>query len=215
MKLSELSTQTGVPIATVKYYLREGLLPVGVRLSATRAEYAESHSERLRLIRALVEGAGMSITGVHRVVEAIEHPPTSRHELLGAAQCAIIADSPARPVSDRTWYAVQHLGWASTASPDSLSMLQVALDTANRASFPIPGERLVAYGRAMEHVAEIDIASLEADTQGRGPAEAMRYVAVGTVVVDPVLIALRRLAQAHVSAQRFDGERQEKAASAR
>ena len=37
MRLAELCAATGVPPATVKYYLREGLLPVGERVSATRA----------------------------------------------------------------------------------------------------------------------------------------------------------------------------------
>jgi DNA-binding transcriptional MerR regulator len=206
MKLSRLSAATGVPVATVKYYLREGLLPPGERVSATRAEYSPEHGERLRLIRALVEGAGMSIAGVRRVVEAIEHPPTSRHEFLGAAQSAIVADSPTTVVSSTTRYAVQQLGWESSAHPDLMSMLQSGIDTADRASFPLPIERLVGYGRAMEKVAEIDIDSLDTDTHGSGPAEALRYVAVGTVVVDPILIALRRLAQAHVSAGRFGAQ---------
>jgi DNA-binding transcriptional MerR regulator len=195
--------ETGVPVATVKYYLREGLLPAGERVSATWAEYSTAHSERLRLIRALVDGAGMSIAGVRRVVEAIEHPPTSWHDFLGAAQSAITADIPATPAKDRTRYAVEQLGWADTAHPETLGMLQSALDTVDRAGFPLPEERLVAYGRAMEQVAEIDLDSLTTDTSDSGPADALRYVAVGTVVVDPVLIALRRLAQAHLSADRF------------
>ncbi|MEP6649003.1 MAG: MerR family transcriptional regulator, partial [Lapillicoccus sp.] len=56
MRLAELCAATGVPAATVKYYLREGLLPPGERVSATRADYGPPHVERLRLIRALVEG---------------------------------------------------------------------------------------------------------------------------------------------------------------
>ncbi len=39
MLMAELSRRSGVPVATVKYYLREGLLPSGVTTSATRAEY--------------------------------------------------------------------------------------------------------------------------------------------------------------------------------
>jgi len=206
MRLSQLSSETGVPVATVKYYLREGLLPAGERVSATRADYTPAHGERLRLVRALVEGAGMSIAGVRRVVEAIERPPTSWHDFLGAAQAAIIADRPATEVSDGTRYAVEQLGWTGTAHPDSLGLLQSALDTADRAGFALSDERLVAYGRAMEQVAGIDLDSLAADTQDTGPADALRYVAVGTVVIDPVLIALRRLAQAHLSAQRFSAK---------
>ncbi|MFI8354714.1 MerR family transcriptional regulator [Streptomyces cyaneofuscatus] len=54
MRLAELSERSGVPTATVKYYLREGLLPAGRRVSATQAEYDEGHLRRLRLVRAQV-----------------------------------------------------------------------------------------------------------------------------------------------------------------
>ncbi len=202
MKLSDLSASTGVAPATLKYYLREGLLPAGARVSATRADYDASHVERVRLIRALVEGAGLSIAGVRRVVDAIEHPPESFQDFLGAAQSAISVGALTSPVSPEVRYAVAELGWGDCHS-DALGLLQAALDTADRASFPVTTERLVAYGRAMEQVAEIDIGALAADTAGASRSEMLRYVAVGTVVVDPVLVALRRLAQAHVSAARL------------
>jgi len=203
VRLSELSARAGVPVATVKYYLREGLLPAGERVSATAADYADVHVERVRLIRALVDGAGMSIAGVRRVVEAIEHPPSSWHDFLGAAQAAISDDAPQPPDCDRARYAVEQLGWGDSAHPHTVALLQSALNTADRAGFPVPADRLVAYGSVMERVAEIDLESLVTDTEGQGPSAALRHVAVGTVVVDPVLVALRRLAQAHLSAARF------------
>lgn len=43
MRLSELSERSGVSTATIKYYLREQLLPPGRRVSATQAEYTDSH----------------------------------------------------------------------------------------------------------------------------------------------------------------------------
>ena len=41
MRISELSAQTGVPVPTIKYYLREGLLPEGERSAPTQAAYGE------------------------------------------------------------------------------------------------------------------------------------------------------------------------------
>ena len=35
MRLAELSERSGVPTATIKYYLREGLLPPGRQVNAT------------------------------------------------------------------------------------------------------------------------------------------------------------------------------------
>ncbi|RAC11977.1 MerR family transcriptional regulator, partial [Burkholderia multivorans] len=54
MRISELSRRSDVPVATIKYYLREGLLPAGERTSATQAVYTDAHVNRLALIRALL-----------------------------------------------------------------------------------------------------------------------------------------------------------------
>jgi DNA-binding transcriptional MerR regulator len=74
VRISELSRNSGVPVPTIKFYLREGLLHEGIRTSATQAQYDESHQARLRLIRALVGPGGCSIATAHRVIEAIENP---------------------------------------------------------------------------------------------------------------------------------------------
>ena len=58
MRISELSSRTGIPVATIKFYLRENLLHPGVRTAATQAQYDESHEARLRLIRALLGPGG-------------------------------------------------------------------------------------------------------------------------------------------------------------
>ena len=66
MRMSELSQTSGVAIPTIKYYLREGMLPQGVQLAATRAEYDESHLRRLRLRL----NAGAESAGLHAVIVA-------------------------------------------------------------------------------------------------------------------------------------------------
>ena len=202
MRLAELCTETGVPPATVKYYLREGLLPVGERISATRAEYGPAHVERLRLIRALVEGADVSIDGVRRIVEAIEHPPPSQHDFFGEAQKAINGPPPDVEVAEETRDVMHHLGWGDR-EPLALVHLQAALDTAARAGFAVTGERLEGYGRALGEVARHDVDALMADPAVQTPSGALRHVAVGTVVTDPVLVAMRRLAQEQESKRRF------------
>jgi DNA-binding transcriptional MerR regulator len=43
MRISELSSHTEIPVATIKFYLRENLLHEGVRTAATQAQYDQSH----------------------------------------------------------------------------------------------------------------------------------------------------------------------------
>src|SRR3954447_3217506 len=96
MRISERSRVSGVPVATIKYYLREGLLPAGIPTSATSASYDERHVDRLNLIRALVDVGRVPIARVREVVTALEQPPTSWHDLLGAAPGAL-PPAPGRP----------------------------------------------------------------------------------------------------------------------
>ncbi|MDP3890043.1 MerR family transcriptional regulator, partial [Nocardioides sp.] len=70
--MSELSRRSGVSVPTIKYYLREGLLPPGEATGATRAVYDATHVRRLRLIRALVDVAGMRLDRVREVLAAVD-----------------------------------------------------------------------------------------------------------------------------------------------
>jgi hypothetical protein len=60
--VSELAEQADMPVATVKYYLREGLLQPGHVTGPRRAEYDESHVRRLRILRLLREVGGVPVT---------------------------------------------------------------------------------------------------------------------------------------------------------
>jgi DNA-binding transcriptional MerR regulator len=75
MQVSELAERAGVPLATVKYYLREGLLPPGETTGPRRAEYDEAHLRRLRVLRLLREVGGVPVTSLRGVVEALDDGP--------------------------------------------------------------------------------------------------------------------------------------------
>ena len=175
MKMSELSERSGTTVATLKYYLREGLVPAGESLGATRADYSEAHLQRVRLVRALID-AGVSVAQSKRVVETLDSPPTSRHDLLGKAHYALPASHPDVAVSAEVTDLVAGLGWQ--VSPDSPAL-----------------RSLTGYARATEGIAAVDVAAVPRDDL----TAALHRVVAGTVLVDPVLAALRRLAQEHVS----------------
>src|SRR5919197_5194181 len=89
MRIAELSRQTGVPVATIKYYLREGLLPAGEATGPNQAQYGEEHVRRLRLIRALVTVGGVSIASVGAVLEAIDAVDRPLHDRLRGVQASV------------------------------------------------------------------------------------------------------------------------------
>ena len=59
LRISRLAATTCVPLATVKFYLRELLLHDGELTAPNHAQYDESHVRRLRLVRALLGPGGL------------------------------------------------------------------------------------------------------------------------------------------------------------
>ena len=71
MRIGELSRRTGVPVPTIKYYVREGLLPAGQLTSPNQASYDDAHERRLRLIRALLDVGGLKVAAIAAGADAI------------------------------------------------------------------------------------------------------------------------------------------------
>lgn len=201
MKISELSAATGVSVPTLKYYLREGLLPHGTAQSATQSTYAATHVERVRLIRALVAGANLSIADTKAVTTALDNPPTSWHELLGSAQQAIrpaVTRSAAPAGTPAADALVRDLGWQVEDCSPAREALEAALEQVSSGGVAVSEQGLKAYAAAMADVAAVDVDSVPTDS----PEAAVRQVILGNVLVEPVLAALRRLAQEDLSSRR-------------
>jgi DNA-binding transcriptional MerR regulator len=201
MRISELAETTGVPVHTLKYYLREGLLMPGEATSRTRAEYGAEHVERVRLVRALVEHGGVGIAGVRSILEVLDAPPPSRHELLGVAHRTLHMPGDDGPVSTEVQELLAGLGWQVWADAPTLRALSTAVEAARDAGVDLAPESLRGYAEAMAAVAAVDL-DVAVAAAADSPAAAVHTVVVGTVMVDPVLVALRRLAQEEVSARR-------------
>src|SRR5690606_42064817 len=86
MRMAELSRESGVPVATIKYYLREGLLHPGERTSPNQARYDGTHIQRLRLVRALLDIGGLSVTTAKDGLAALASREASPHHVLGVTQ---------------------------------------------------------------------------------------------------------------------------------
>jgi DNA-binding transcriptional MerR regulator len=201
MWIAELSRRTEVPVATIKYYLREGLLPAGEAVGATRARYDESHVRRLRLIRALVEAGGLSLARVRGVLAEVDEESQELHEVLGAAHGALIPEAlAASPESlRRVDDLVAEHGWRVHAESPDRALLAGALDALEKVGYHLDDELLESYAAAAKQVADADVAHLPADDRAR----TVEAVVLVTALGGPVLLALRRLAQQDASARRY------------
>ncbi|MQA73451.1 MAG: MerR family transcriptional regulator [Solirubrobacterales bacterium] len=69
LKISELAERAEVPVATVRHYLREGLLPEPVKTSRNMAYYRPEFVDRIRLIKQLQEERFMPLRVIRVFLE--------------------------------------------------------------------------------------------------------------------------------------------------
>jgi DNA-binding transcriptional MerR regulator len=198
MKISELCERSAVPLPTIKFYIREGLLPAGRRTAKNQADYSEEHLERLMLVRALRDDAGLSIA---TIANALKAAGAVREEFVGAAIDALqrptgsLVDEESREF-DRARDDVMKLARSMEWDVDRNSM---AVRDAARAwtvvlrSFPLEGKDVLhPYGEIAERIAECEIPDTWAPDAA--PNAALRYAVLGTVLFEPIILAFRRMA---------------------
>jgi DNA-binding transcriptional MerR regulator len=201
MWMSELSERSEVPVPTIKFYLREGLLPPGQATGATRAAYDEDHVRRLRLIRALVDVAGMSLGQVRRVLTAVDQEP-SLDAAIGLAHTEL-SPEPATPPSEtsrtRVARVVKEARWRVEPAGRHGEALAAALDAMDAAGQPISDKTLATYVEASAAIAKADLDSMGDRTRDGAAA----FAVIGTLLTEPVMIALRRMAQENLARRRL------------
>ena len=205
MRISQLAATTDVPVATIKFYLREHLLHEGQLTSPTQAQYDESHVRRLQLVRALLGPGGLTVAAARDLLQHIDHPPESQHDLLGIAHHAVHRPVPEDLDLGAAEKLIRRWDWQiDERDRDTPAALADALRGIANADFTLPEGALDRYARVMAEVAEAEIADLPTESA----EAAVRYVVLGTVLVEPLLLALRRLAQQDASSRRFASARE-------
>ena len=203
MRLAELSERSGVTIPTIKYYRREGLLPAGEPAGATRARYDEAHLDRLRLIRALVGVAGMPIARVREVLAVVDDEGAPVAAAMGSAHVQL-SPEPAQEPSEESQHRVAALlrarRWGATVDGRHARALAAALDAMDAAGAGMAEQTLAAYAEGVTGIARADLAS----TTDLSRERAVERAVTGTLLSEPVLLSLRRLAQEGL-ARRPDG----------
>ncbi|MFG2485568.1 MerR family transcriptional regulator [Streptomyces virginiae] len=210
MKISELSRRTGVPVASIKYFLRQGLLPAGRATAATLAEYGEEHAQRLRLIKALTTLGGLSIAATREVLGAVDQAHSSE-SALGAVSYALPvpvaaqgvagqeaqAQAEAETAADATAGAevaelLADLDWQAPSTSPHVQGLTVALEELRRLDAQYAPGELAAYARLAESVARLD---LERAAGLDDPVALAERAVIVFAICAPVFELLRRLAQ--------------------
>ncbi|WP_432138934.1 MULTISPECIES: MerR family transcriptional regulator [unclassified Streptomyces] len=211
MRLSELSERSGVSTATIKYYLREGLLPAGRQVNATTAEYDEEHLRRLRLVRAMTQVGRVPVATVREVLRHVDDESLGRTVRLGAAVWALPQapepdeeDEYVRAAHREVTALLDRLGWHHAKSLSALSPAYRSLVTAvaafRRLGYDWGAEQLAPYAELMHRTAVLDLDNMETHP---AEAEQVEFAVLGAILNEPALRALHRLAQEEESTRRY------------
>ncbi|RBO94420.1 MerR-like DNA binding protein [Nocardia puris] len=207
MLMSELAARAGVPVPTVKYYLREKVLMPGRATSATRAEYDETHIRRIALIKAL-SALGVSMTRIKVIVGLIDTADGPLLELIAAATWALppvteaAPDSGASTGNPRAASILATLGLTLPTEAPPVAQLEQALADAEAAGMPITDERFRIYTEHVTAIAAYEIENMPLDSA----SAAIEYSVLGTILYEPIIAALRRIAHAELSFRRLTAE---------
>lgn len=200
MKMAQLSSLSGVGAPTIRYYIREGLLPAGELTSPNQAVYDEGHLRTLRLVRALIDVGGLSIEEAREVLSHLTDDDGDTAPVIGSVRDAL---TPGRSAGGATSDALDAAGqrvdaliagrwWTVAADNPARAALARALVALDELGVPEVEELLDAYAAVAEELAEQEV---EAMTRaGTAQAAVARTIAFD-VLGDRVLSCLRRLAQ--------------------
>ncbi|MEI5032707.1 MerR family transcriptional regulator [Streptomyces sp. S1A(2023)] len=207
MRIGELSRRSGVPVPTIKYYLREGLLPAGELTSPNQAHYGAGHERRLRLIRALLDVGGLSLASIGEVLEVMDDPEQPVHKVLGIAADGVTpaGGEEAGPELEEAREEVAELllrrGWHADERGSAAESLAGVLAALRRAGHSGYIALLDVYADAAEPLARADLDYVQRRVAREDLVES---VVVGTVLGEAMFGALRRLAHIDVSYRRFE-----------
>lgn len=205
MRIAELSRRSGVAVPTIKFYLREGMLPPGERTRPNQAQYDDSHVRRLRLVRAMVDLGGLSVAAVRDILATVDSPTDDLDELMGTVSKGLTQapEEVDEAALDEVFALIDDMGWSCNREHPAARSLAMVYTAAREIDH---GQLIAAmrqYAEASELIARADLDYVENFT---GIDRVLESVVVGTVLGDSALAALRKLAQTAESHSRYRPE---------
>jgi DNA-binding transcriptional MerR regulator len=180
-----LSARSGVPVATIKFYLREGLLPKGAPAGGTQAAYGEAHVRRLATIGVLTGLGRMSLREAGETLAAIDGAPTGAETPED--------EDPELSATRREVHAYldRELGWRARADSTEVRDLARALLALRRTGRQVGADIFRPYARAAAWLVTEDLERIDRTSVAE-------QALVASIAADVAMYALRRLARTHV-----------------
>jgi DNA-binding transcriptional MerR regulator len=204
VKLGELARESGATTATLKFWMREGVLPSGELRNQTTAVYGQRHLDRIALIQTLRTEFDAPIAGIRELTALIDRPDAVPLDIMEA--CQVIATGLAVGEAHDEYAGIigelhDRVGWIRF---DSLAAgaLAHALAASARVGYPYRIEVLEEYARMLGPIAETDLGLI----QPEGTLDVMaRNLLVAAAAQNRVLVAMNQLAHTAAAVRRAVG----------
>lgn len=225
MKLGELARRVETTTASVKFYIRAGLLPAGRKLNQTTAAYDESHVKRLELILGLRAIIGTPLARTGDLIAVIDDPSAGILDVMETAQTIAVEGPGGRTVDRGRSGATDNRGSGpanADAGPAAASAEVARLlaeqewpdkQTVARTALEQRLHRMGGLGvelgpESLSHIAEAvgSIGVLDLDVEEGSRDEVALGVAVGTYEVSQLVVDMLRLAQTSQSIRSVEGD---------
>lgn len=223
VRLAELSARSGVPRSSIKYYIREGILPPGAPTGRNQARYGPEHLERLRLVAALREVAELPLGVIARVAAELDRG-WDDGDPVGEALLAIYAVKPGRRsapeqlqlegLAEEVRAFLRGLPWTLDEEQRHYFADEIAeaLLQVRRYLFPdYPVAALAPLARVAWLLSEVEFenapggARVPLRARGDDVAEPTRRAILGTLLFERIFAALRRCANSMRSVRISEG----------
>jgi AcrR family transcriptional regulator len=86
MTISELSNLSTIPLSTIKFYIRERLIPPPKKTRGTRAYYDSRHLHRLKLIKKIQSESKVPLSKIKEIINLIDDGERAEKQRSGPAE---------------------------------------------------------------------------------------------------------------------------------
>ena len=214
LKMSAFAKRAGVPIPTIKHYLREGLLPEPVRTSRNMAYYDAALIPRVRAIKRLQHEQFLPLKVIRQVLDRIDEEDLHDDLMMEATIARVLGDQASRATITRRQLieqeGVRHSdldlleklgiihpegeGDQGVYRGDDVALMQV-MNQARRAglnSKMLPVEVLGDYVKALTNLARVELELFRRGVMPAAGDDLPKLTEIATTLSERLVVLLRR-----------------------
>lgn len=210
LKMSVFAERSGVPIPTIKHYLREQLLPEPVRTSRNMAYYDAALVPRVRAIKRLQTSLHLPLAVIRQVLDRIDADDIDNDVALEATIARVLGELAPREVVTREQLLASgvldseltlfdSLGIVSPSAEgryagDDVALLKL-LAQARRAGLSaqmLPPEILRGYVDALRRLVRVELQMFRAGVVPVAGNDLAKLTEIATTLSERLVVLLRR-----------------------